>query len=212
MLATDDYASDETLASRVRRGVDYFFEHTEPLLALTREAAALPIDNRETKKRLKELLASIDTELGVKFSTLAASREQFTVQSYMKAKGAAIAAAESGHKPKGPKTSKAALGSGKASTVKTESGGDILNPELFELLREWRRELANRQSVPAYVVATQKVITAIANTLPQTPSELRAIKGIGPAFLEKYGTQVLEIVEKYRASTTRNEDPRGGRS
>jgi energy-coupling factor transporter ATP-binding protein EcfA2 len=186
LMQTEDYASDPTLTERVRRGADYFLEHLAHLPPLTREAATLPIDNKETRKRLKELVGSIDTELGVKLSTLSASREQFTVESYMKAKGAAIAAAESGLKHKGSKASKSTLAS-----------GDIPNPELFELLRKWRKELADQQNVPAYVVASQKAITGIAGTLPQTPSELLAIKGIGPAFLKKHGTQVLEIVKNY---------------
>ncbi len=54
------------------------------------------------------------------------------------------------------------------------------------------------QKVPAYVIATQKALTGISNTLPSTPAQLLAIKGIGRSFLEKYGAQALKIVEDYR--------------
>ncbi|MDR2883092.1 MAG: HRDC domain-containing protein [Alistipes sp.] len=67
------------------------------------------------------------------------------------------------------------------------------------MLREWRYKLSREQGVPAYVVATQKALIGIANTLPATVAQLGKIKGIGKAFIEKYGEQALSIVEDYRA-------------
>jgi superfamily II DNA helicase RecQ len=140
-------------------------------------------------------------ELGVKLATLSpASREPFTVRSYTEAKGAAIAAADSKLQ-----SQKAAKSTGSSSAAKTEAEGDILHPELFELLREWRYKLATEQSVPAYVIATQKALTGISNTLPTTPAQLLAIKGIGKAFLEKYGTEVLSIIEEYKVAISGTE-------
>ncbi len=195
LMQVEDYVSDPALADRVRRGVEYFLERCGPLSSLVAEASALPIDNKEIKKRMKELMERVNAELNVKLSTLSASRELFTVSSYMKAKGAAIAAAESGLKVKKPKAAK-------VKDVAPESGADgtvdILNPELFELLREWRYKLAVEQGVPAYVIATQKALTGISGTLPSTPADLLTIKGIGKSFLEKYGAQALKIVENYK--------------
>ncbi len=198
MQQADDYASDPALAERVRKGVDYFLERCTPLSVLLAEAAALPIDNKEVKKQFGNLMESTGKELHVKLSTLSAAAEKpFTVNSYLEAKGEAVAATESGVKTKTPKAAKAAKNK-EAAPPKADGADDILNPELFELLREWRYKLAVEQGVPAYVVATQKVLIGIANALPSTAVQLAGIKGIGPAFMEKYGVQVLRIVEDHR--------------
>jgi hypothetical protein len=200
LMQADDYASDNLLADRVRRGADYFLEHCAPLSLPMAGVADAPIDNKEIKKRLKNLLERVEKELRVKLSTLTvAAREPFTVQSYIKARGEAVASVESGNKPKASKSARAAKNRDDVSGAVTDGGtDDILNPELFELLRRWRYELASEQGVPAYIIATQKVLVGISNTLPSTPAQLLAIRGIGPAFIEKYGTQVLKIVEDYR--------------
>jgi hypothetical protein len=196
-LMSDNYAADPVLAERVRKGADYFLEKCTPLsVLLARAATETPIDNKEIKKRLGDLLDRVGKELRIKLSTLAAAQGSFTVQSYLEAKGTAVAAVESGAKPKPPKTAKAAKNKDAAPQAAEEQ--DILNPELFELLREWRYKLATEQGLPAYVVATQKALTGIADTLPSTPVQLGEIKGIGPAFIEKYGSQALKIVEDYR--------------
>ncbi len=201
LVQSENYASDPVLAERVRRGAEYFLEHCGPLSSLLAEAVGSQTDNKEIKKRLKELTERVDKELRVKLSTLAAAHETFTVNSYMEAKGEAVAAAESGLRQKAPKTPKNknaapadADGNGAAGNV-TE---DIINPDLFELLRAWRYKSATEQGLPAYVVATQKALTGISNTMPSTPSQLGAIKGVGRVFMKKYGAQVLRIVEDYR--------------
>ncbi len=183
----------DALTDRVRRGAAWFLNHLDPATALLAEAADTKTDNKEVRKRLRELTTTIDRELSVKIATLTpASAGEFTVADHLAARGAAIAAAESGRKPK-----KEAVKKEKADKVETNTT-DILNPELFERLRSWRNALAAEQGVKPYVVATQKVIIAIANTLPSTTADLRAIKGIGPAFIEKHGAATLRLVEEYR--------------
>ncbi len=57
---------------------------------------------------------------------------------------------------------------------------------------DWRREAAADK--PAYTVATKRTLEAIADRRPASAGELSAIKGVGPAFLERYADDVLEIV------------------
>ncbi len=66
------------------------------------------------------------------------------------------------------------------------------DPELYEALVVWRREAAADK--PAYTVATNRTLEAIADVRPTNEVELGAIKGVGPAFLEKFAGDVLEIV------------------
>ena len=67
--------------------------------------------------------------------------------------------------------------------------------ELFDRLRDWRVERASEEKVPAYVVFTDLTLQAIAEVKPADPQSLLRISGIGPSKLEKYGTDVLEIID-----------------
>jgi DNA helicase-2/ATP-dependent DNA helicase PcrA len=58
-------------------------------------------------------------------------------------------------------------------------------------LREWRLERAKVDGVPPYVVFHDSVLHAIAEQRPASLGELAQISGVGPAKLERYGTDVL---------------------
>ena len=67
--------------------------------------------------------------------------------------------------------------------------------ELFERLREWRRERAAQESVPAYVVFTDATLQAIAEVRPESEQELLRINGIGASKRDKYADEVLDLVK-----------------
>jgi ATP-dependent DNA helicase RecQ len=69
---------------------------------------------------------------------------------------------------------------------------------LFEALRSWRGEACDGK--PAYTVAHNATLEAIAARRPQTLAELGAIRGVGPAFIERHGARVLEVVQGESAS------------
>ncbi|MBC9733327.1 ATP-dependent DNA helicase UvrD2 [Nocardioides marmotae] len=66
--------------------------------------------------------------------------------------------------------------------------------ELFERLRTWRKERADTESVPAFVVFTDATLQLIAEHKPRTPEAMLRISGIGRSKVEKYGEDVLELV------------------
>jgi len=59
---------------------------------------------------------------------------------------------------------------------------------LFERLRALRKELADRQKVPAYIVFSDKALLEMAVRRPGSADELLAVPGVGPAKLEKYAS------------------------
>jgi RecQ family ATP-dependent DNA helicase len=63
---------------------------------------------------------------------------------------------------------------------------------LFEALRAWRKEAAAGK--PAFTIAHDSTLRAIAATRPIDADRLEAIRGIGPSFIAKHAPQVLEIV------------------
>ncbi|GAA1764530.1 ATP-dependent DNA helicase UvrD2 [Nocardioides hankookensis] len=66
---------------------------------------------------------------------------------------------------------------------------------LFEKLREWRRERAGEEGKPAFVVFTDATLQLIAEHKPRTNEALLKISGIGRSKVEKYGEDVLTLVD-----------------
>src|SRR5699024_7884298 len=75
---------------------------------------------------------------------------------------------------------------------------------VLEQLRTWRRERARRSGAPAYTVFTDATLEAIAERDPRSPSELLAVPGVGPAKVESYGHEVLELLGSHRSRTAEN--------
>ncbi|MBW3599721.1 MAG: ATP-dependent DNA helicase [Planctomycetes bacterium] len=71
------------------------------------------------------------------------------------------------------------------------------NIGLLDALREWRRNRADRMGVPAYQVLTNATADLIARTCPETLAALEQVKGIGPAKLDQYGEEILQLVGRY---------------
>jgi ATP-dependent DNA helicase RecQ len=68
------------------------------------------------------------------------------------------------------------------------------NTNLLGALRAWRSELARKRGVPAYVVLHDATIDGIAAARPKTPDALRDIPGIGDKKLERYGHDLIALV------------------
>jgi DNA helicase II / ATP-dependent DNA helicase PcrA len=65
---------------------------------------------------------------------------------------------------------------------------------LLERLIEWRRQRARADGVPAYVVADNKTLAAIAVRRPSDSASLLAVPGIGQRKVVTYGAEILEIM------------------
>ncbi|HSK07554.1 MAG TPA: HRDC domain-containing protein, partial [Acidimicrobiia bacterium] len=73
-------------------------------------------------------------------------------------------------------------------------GGSPADPHLIERLRAWRLDQARTQGVPAYVVFNDRTLEAIAALRPSTETGLLEVPGIGPAKLDAYGDQLLDLL------------------
>ncbi|HEX5937985.1 MAG TPA: HRDC domain-containing protein, partial [Actinomycetota bacterium] len=80
-------------------------------------------------------------------------------------------------------------GSPRGAPIAPAGGGP-----LFERLKEWRRERARSDDVPAYVVFRDRTLAEIAERKPGDRTDLAEISGVGPAKLERYADEILEIV------------------
>ncbi len=61
-------------------------------------------------------------------------------------------------------------------------------------LKEWRLARARAEEVPAYVVFNDRTLAELVRLAPRTIAELAAVRGIGPAKLERFGPELLEAL------------------
>lgn len=75
-----------------------------------------------------------------------------------------------------------------------KAGFDGADAKLFEALKGWRRETANANGVPPYVIFHDATLAEMVRTKPADLVGLGRISGIGEAKLKKYGTEVLAVL------------------
>ena len=75
-----------------------------------------------------------------------------------------------------------------------ETGYDI---NLFERLRLLRKELADEQGVPPFVVFGDLALRQMASYLPQSPENFSKISGVGEAKLKQYGKIFTGVIQAY---------------
>tara|TARA_B100002003_G_scaffold199670_1_gene190736 strand:+ start:183 stop:551 length:369 start_codon:yes stop_codon:yes gene_type:complete len=66
---------------------------------------------------------------------------------------------------------------------------------LFQRLRDWRKERADSEGVPVYILATNRELTDIVKSAPKNLEALKSIKGYGKRKIEKYGNDIVNIVK-----------------
>lgn len=70
-----------------------------------------------------------------------------------------------------------------------------VDENLLAELKSWRTERAKQLKVPAYVVFTDATLTAIAEQRPSDEAALVAISGIGATKIQKFGDDVLSLIQ-----------------
>jgi DNA helicase II / ATP-dependent DNA helicase PcrA len=108
----------------------------------------------------------------------------------------AIEAANGGSTaPEDPKSRLAGVRSG----LKARRPVDVPAPDddLFQALKDWRRDLARARNVPAYVVFRDATLVELASVRPTSLPALLDVTGIGPTKAELYGDDVLRLIARH---------------
>ena len=79
-----------------------------------------------------------------------------------------------------------------------ETCESLADEEVFTALRQWRARVAKDIGKPAYVVFTDETLLSMAESLPSDKNGLLSISGVGPAKMEQYGDEVLEVISSVR--------------
>ena len=82
----------------------------------------------------------------------------------------------------------------KKSSATKQRGMSSEHNDMWERLRERRRQLASEQGLPAYVIFHDATLMDMAEKRPATLSAMASISGVGAAKLEKYGQIFLDEI------------------
>jgi superfamily II DNA helicase RecQ len=194
VAASEEYQTNSALQQRIHDGARYFFDKLTPIRTLLTNTV-MPMDNKVLKNQLIERKQALDDLLSVKEVLLDALRtEPFTVTDYLKRKAKALLTQESKHETQSPHSSRSSRSSGR---TKVEVPTEVQHPVLYQRLKDWRSEKSREQQLPAYCIIQQKALMGITNLLPCTPQALEAVPYFGAKGVEKYGDDILSIVQEY---------------
>lgn len=188
----DDPETDPVLKERVAKGCEYFDECLIRIAGGLIEEGMPEIDNKEGRKAVSKAMEELSAEYKVKTATLNVTKTGFTIKKFLTARSEARV--ELPEKKSKTRKEKSAA----PTTKQVVAAAGVLHPQLYETLRSWRKAEADSLKLPAYTVLHQRALVGIVNTLPTTARELLAIPGIGKKIIERYGKQLLELVDQYR--------------
>lgn len=191
---TVTYETNEGVQTRIRKGADYFGKALEPLVALAGKTN-LQTDNKALRKRMTTI-EELRELLSLKLHLLKEVKEHgFTIEEYLKEKAYWLLE-ETVEKRKEKKEKKEKEKKPKGRMV-VDVPADILYPELYNRLVDWRSAKAESEHLPVYMVLKQKALMGIANLLPDDTKALVAVPFFGAKGVEKYGSELQTIVRTY---------------
>ncbi|MEO6513503.1 MAG: AAA family ATPase [Candidatus Saccharimonadales bacterium] len=75
-----------------------------------------------------------------------------------------------------------------------------VDTELLHKLKDWRLVRAANDEVPAYIIAHNSVLEALAQRPPTTLQALNGIKGFGPKKIETYGPEIIAVIAEHQTA------------
>jgi ATP-dependent DNA helicase RecQ len=88
------------------------------------------------------------------------------------------------------------------SKTKQKKGAlaNVANNKLFARLRQLRKQIADREEMPPYVIFSDISLAEMSELMPLTDREFLNVNGVGHIKLKKYGVQFMQIINEYAES------------
>lgn len=134
-------------------------------------------DNKTVKKDFSKQFDTLQEKVEEKLFALQHMQDGFKTQKYLEVRAKAVLQ--------------------KTAPKKKKKIASKSDPILALKLRELRDEIRVAENIPAFQVFTQETLYAICEDLPRTPQQLLKVKGMGKIRVQKYGEEILKIIEAY---------------
>jgi hypothetical protein len=171
------------LQERIKKASIYFTEKTESIIHQVLNGLAIDIDNKTVRKSVTEAIGRLKEETSVKLACLKVCQSGFVVRKYLETR--AKSAIEKPEPKSGKKTSEEQIPS------------QLKHFKLYNVLKEWRKEKADKMNVPIYMVLPQKTLMDVVSFLPVTSKALLEIKGFGKKRVQQIGEELIEMISGY---------------
>ena len=175
-----DAEKNTNLQERLKKAAEYFIKFHDEEIIKKLENNSFETGNSSVKKVINESLSSTNEILNIKQKSLTICLTGFNIKEYLDIRA------------------KSALEQKKKSKTKIRvKEVATKHPELYAQLKEWREAEALIDEIKLYMVSPNKTLQEIANKLPVTSKQLKAISGIGKKKFEQYGDDLISIVSDY---------------
>lgn len=188
-------AGNDRLQERITKAATYFHETLENLLLDILVATKVDIDNQSVAKRMSEALFNLRESFRIKCELMQHFMvHPFSVKEYLHAK--AVFSLQDGKAKQVPHGE--SLGKKNELVLNLfDVPSDIHYPQLYNELKEWRRNKSNELAIPAYAIIQQKALVGMANSLPDTMKALIDIPYFGKLSGQRYGEEILAVIHRY---------------
>jgi len=96
-------------------------------------------------------------------------------------------------------------------TREPEEGLSEAQRLLFQRLREWRKDKADREGIPVFIIAKNSQLVQIVRRAPMTLEALRQIDGFGKKKMERHGKEIIDILRAFYEKPSGSLQERKGR-
>lgn len=176
------------LSERIQKGAEYFKDKCEVVLdQIAKVGLRITTNNQKIDKDINIAFDYYTDMLNEKKETLKACLDGFSTDKYLRAKSISLI-----------QETKVADARRKADEEKGKAlQTEVHNKQLYELLRKWRMNMAEKGSKPAFVICTNEALATIADYVPINKKEMEEVRGFGKKKIETYGDEILCIIKKY---------------
>ncbi|MDP8078506.1 ATP-dependent DNA helicase RecQ [Phocoenobacter skyensis] len=89
------------------------------------------------------------------------------------------------------------LGISSSTILSTKAASRRYDKDLFARLRFLRKQIADKENIPPYIVFNDATLQEMAEFTPQTPNEMLAINGVGERKLERFGDAFIQLIKDH---------------
>lgn len=170
---------DAQIQKRFSKAVSYFSTEMKLKISDVFETFSFSTDNKEVNKNFERQVVNLEELIRIKTFLLKNLTSNFSTDEFLKVRA------------------KAVLDKPEKKKKKREEVTSTEHKELFENLRLFRLSISNSDNVPPFQVFTQQSLFEMCELLPKDKKQLKKINGMGKVRVDKYGDEILEIINEY---------------
>lgn len=208
-------SNEDFLQKRIQAACNYFIPVVEDLLDDLYSLTDADTDSELARKRLEKSFSEVTYLLQLReFLLKQMLITKFSTESFLRAKSEFILKNDKDNRNLNRRKRVGNKKRMNSNTLSDQSGSaedntetdiyssdpdnnKILNPKLFEILREWRITRSRNDDVPAFRIIKTSSLIFIANYLPTSLEMLSKVPGIGNKKIEAYGNELTDIITEY---------------